>query len=351
MVSNNNNNTNSSLLHTRNIHSPDYGAKLTGKSGNQTYAMMVANDERTNFVVPGNQGSRVATIADTSSDNLALRYRYDYGRNLTVGLLGTQRAADDYSNTMAATDINFRLGNSDRVTAMAMHSEADYPVAIQTGFNQAASLQDSAWGLGYSHQGENFSVNVSNLDFGEDFRADLGFINRVNFREQIINPSYTWRPAPGSFFTAIGVWSQWDKSWAQDDQELEEETQGGLYMNGPMQSFAEIGAGIRQRFYNGQYFDVETASLFGQVQPWGGAQFRFNINGGSTIDFANTQPADVLTIGPGFNMFLGRHLLTQLNYNHQQLAVRGGRLYTTDLVDLRLTWQFNNRSFIRTIIV
>jgi hypothetical protein len=351
MVSNNNNNTNSSLLDTRNIHSPDYGAKLTGKSGNQTYAMMVANDERTNFVVPGNQGSRVATIADTSSDNLALRYRYDYGRNLTVGLLGTQRAADDYSNTMAATDVNLRLGNSDRITAMVMHSEADYPVAIQTGFNQAASLQDSAWGLGYSHQGENFSVNVSNLDFGEDFRADLGFINRVNFREQIINPSYTWRPAPGSFFTAIGVWSQWDKSWDQDDQELEEETQGGLYINGPMQSFAEIGAGIRQRFYNGQYFDVKTASLFGQLQPWGGAQFRFNMSGGSTIDFANTQPADVLTIGPGFNMFLGRHLLTQLNYNHQQLDVRSGRLYTTDLVDMRLTWQFNNRSFIRTIIV
>jgi hypothetical protein len=147
------------------------------------------------------------------------------------------------------------------------------------------------------------------------------------------------------------VWSQWDKSWDQDDQELEEESRVGFYVNGPMQSFAELGGLVRQRFYNGRYFDEETGSFFAQFQPWGGTQFRFNVSGGHTIDFANTREGNIFTIGPGFNMFIGRHLMTQLNYNHQELDVSGGRLYTTDLLDLRLTWQFNNRSFIRTIFV
>lgn len=352
MVGNtNNNNSNSNLVYTRNIHSPDYGAKLTGKSGNQTYGVMIANDERVNFIVPGNQGSRIASLNDMSSNNLALRYRYDYGRNVTIGALGTQREGDGYSNTMAGTDLNWRLGPSDRITAMAMRSESEYPRVIQTDFNQAADLQDSAWGVGYSHQGESFGVNVSNTEYGKDFRADLGFINRVNFREQLVNPSYTWRPAPGSFLTQIGVWGQWDKSWDVDGQELEEEHRINFYLNGPMQSFAEIGTSFRQRFYNGRYFDEETVNFFTQFQPWGGTQFRLNISGGNTIDFANTQEGELLTIAPGFNMFFGRHLLTQLNYNHQTLDVRGGRLYTTDLLDLRLTWQFNNRSFVRTIFV
>ncbi|MES2626249.1 MAG: DUF5916 domain-containing protein [Pseudomonadota bacterium] len=350
-VSSGNNNNNSSLVHTRNIHSPDYGAKLTGKSGNQTYGLMVTNDERTNFVIPGNQGSRVASLTDKGSDNLAMRYRYDYGRNLTVGVLGTQREADDYSNTVAATDINWRLSNSDRIIVQALHSESDYPVDIQTGFSQEESIQDSAWGVSYNHEGENFELNLSNNDYGKDFRADLGFITRVNYHEQVINPSYTWRPATGSFLTAIGVWTQWDKSWDQNELELEEENRAGLYMNGPMQSYMEIAGGTRQRYYNGRYFDEETGSIFAQFQPWGGAQFRFNINGGNTIDFANTQEGDLLTVGPGFTLQLGRHLQTQLNYNHQELDVSGGRLYTTDLVDLRLTWQFNNRSFIRTIFI
>ena len=91
-------------------------------------------------------------------------------------------------------------------------------------------------------------VVACNADYGKDFRADLGFINRVNFREQIINPSYTWRPAPGALLTQIGVWGQWDKSWDQDERELEEESRVGFYINGPMQSFAEIGGGFRQRF-------------------------------------------------------------------------------------------------------
>src|SRR5690606_32315472 len=99
-------NTNADLVYTRNINDPDYGVKLTGKSGNHTYAVMVADDKRTGFVIPGNQSSRIATIADTSSHDLAARYRYDIGRRLTVGSLLTARSADDYSNTVLSADLN-----------------------------------------------------------------------------------------------------------------------------------------------------------------------------------------------------------------------------------------------------
>lgn len=346
-----NNNNSTALVHTRNINSPDYGMKLTGKSGNHTYAAMLANDESTSFLIPGNQGSRVASIADTRSANLALRYRYDFGRNVTLGTLGTLRQADAYRNLMIGADLNWRLGSSDRITTQILRSESEYPLAIQNGFTQQADLQDTAWSVGYNHQGENWNWNLSNTDYGRDFRADLGFVNKVNYREQIFNPGYTWRPAPGALLTALGLWAQWDKSWDQQGLELEEENRGGMWINGPLQSYAEVNAGLRQRYFNGRYFDERTGGIYTQIRPWGGAQFSLNISGGESIDFANSQRGDILTIAPGFTLQLGRHMQAQLNYNHQELDVVGGRLYTTDLIDLRLTWQFDNRSFVRAIFV
>lgn len=90
---------------------------------------------------------------------------------------------------------------------------------------------------------------------------------------------------------------------------------------------------------------------FVQMQPWAGAQFRLNINAGDAIDFANTQLGENFSYGPGFTVQLGRHLQTQLNWNHQKLDVPGGQLFSTDLFDLRLTWQFDNKSFIRAVLI
>jgi hypothetical protein len=50
------------LVHTRNIADPDYGTKLTGKTDEHAYGVMVANDNETTFLVPGNQGSNIAKL-------------------------------------------------------------------------------------------------------------------------------------------------------------------------------------------------------------------------------------------------------------------------------------------------
>jgi hypothetical protein len=347
-------NTNADLVYTRNISDPDYGVKLTGKTGNHTYAVMGADDQRTGFVIPGNLGSRIATIADTSSQDMAARYRYDFGRRLTMGTLLTARSADDYSNTVVSTDMNWQVARSDRVTAQLMRSDSEYPVAVQTGFNQLPELSDTAWQVRYNHQGQNFRLNANVNDYGKDFRADLGSINKVDYREYVLNPSYAWRAAPGAqapLFSELGVWSNWNKSWDQADLELQEQVQGGIFFNGPWQSFGESWVGVAQRYYNGQYFDLNFRGFFTQFQPWAGAQFRINVNAGKAIDFANTQVGDNFSYGPGFTVQLGRHLQTQLNWNHQELDVAGGQLFSTNLFDVRLTYQFDNKSFVRAILI
>ena len=348
---NNNNGGNNSLVYTRNINDPNYGVKLTGKSNNHTYALMAADDERTGFLIPGNQGSSVATIANTSSRDLALRYRYDLGRRMTLGTMVTGREATGYSNKVFDADFSWQLASSDRLVGQLMHSSSEYPLSVQKSNGQKPELGDNAWLLMYSHQGQNLSLNITQASYGEDFRADLGFIGRVNFREQTINPGYTWILKPGGWFNRVGIWSQWDKSWDQGDKELAENVLGGIYFQGKYQSYGELDVYSQQRFYNGKYFDLKNYALFSNFQPFAGAQLRFNLRKGDAIDFANTQAAENFQISPGMNFQIGRHLQVGWQYTHQVLAVGGQRLFSTDLNDLRLTWQFDNKSFIRAVVI
>ena len=55
-------NTHAKMVYTRNILSPDYGIKLTGKSEAHTYGLFFTNDKTTNFIIPGNQASFIASL-------------------------------------------------------------------------------------------------------------------------------------------------------------------------------------------------------------------------------------------------------------------------------------------------
>ena len=59
--------SNVNLVHTRNIASPDYGLKLTGKSGDHSYGILTAKDDVTSFLIPRALSSSVArAVADTT---------------------------------------------------------------------------------------------------------------------------------------------------------------------------------------------------------------------------------------------------------------------------------------------
>ncbi len=108
-------NTHANLVYTRNISSPEYGIKLTGKKDAHTYGLFFANDKITTLTIPGRDGSIIASIPDEKSTNTAYRYRIDIDRNINLGMIFTDRRSDDYSNTLMGIDGNIRLGKSDKI--------------------------------------------------------------------------------------------------------------------------------------------------------------------------------------------------------------------------------------------
>jgi hypothetical protein len=339
--------TSQNLVHTRNIADPDYGAKLTGKSGSHTYALLTANDQTTSFLLPGNLGSRVASLGAVDSDVSIGRYRYDIFSNSTIGALVTDRRGHGYSNTVTSLDATLRPSDQDTISIQTMHSSSEYPLQIQNDFNQANQLSDNFNVVEYRHNDRRWDVWLGYFDVGTDFRADLGFINRVDYTYFVSRVGHSWRGDGDDFFSNIRVALDYDKTFDQAGLELEEEFEVFLNMSGPLQSRLDGLFGGSKTYWNGQYFDEQFNQLSLNFAPTPSLQLGMLVRIEDVVDFANTRLGRSKRFGPELIYQWGRHLQVDLNYREQHFDVDGGRLFKARLLDSRLTYQFSNRSFLR----
>src|SRR5690606_5185502 len=104
-----------SMVYTRNIADPDWGAKLTGKAGDHAFGVFATDDQITNLLFPGSQGSDLGSF-DFASRAQVVRYRQDVGNGSALGVLATDRRGNDYSNTVSGVDGSFRFGENDSLS-------------------------------------------------------------------------------------------------------------------------------------------------------------------------------------------------------------------------------------------
>jgi hypothetical protein len=338
------------LVYTRNIANPDYGAKITGKNGPHTFGILAANDETTSFIIPQSLSSRIASLGEQKSDVAIARYRYDIFQNSTLGALVTNREGDSYSNRVSSLDATLRPTEQDTIYIQAMHSESEYPLQIQERFNQAADLSDSSTVIEYQHNDRNWDWRLGHYDWGKDFRADLGFINRVDYIYQVATVGHTWWWGGDSFFNRIRLAADYDRTEDQSGLLLEEETEFFLNMNGPLQSSLFGLFGGSKTYWNGQYFDEQFNNLNLSFVPLPNLQIGMNMRVEDVVDFANTRLGHSRRFRPEIRYQFGRHLQLDLEHTIQKFDVDGGRLFTANLTNFRTTYQFNNRSFLRVIV-
>ena len=339
--------TSLNLVHTRNIAQPEYGAKITGKSGSHTFGMLTANDESTSFLIPGSLRSRVANLSGVSSDVAIARYRYDIFSNSTVGALITDRSGDGYSNTVASVDAVLRPTDQDTITVQSMHSSSDYPSIIQSTYNQQDSLSDSYNFIEYRHNDARWDIWSMYTDAGTDFRADLGFINRVDYKFFVARVGHSWRWGGDNFFSRIRIALDYDVTEDQSGLKLEDETEVFLNIDGPWQSNLFGLFGESETYWNGQYFDEQFNHLALNFQPTGNLSLGMLVRVEDVVDFANTRLGESVRYGPEVSYRFGRHLEVDLEYQQQEFDVEGGRLFTAKLLDAEINYQFNNRSLLR----
>ena len=335
---------------TRTVVDPEWGLKATGKEGGNAFGVFVASDEVNTLTFPSNQGSS-GTVLQEAVDSGVFRYRRDVGGNATVGLLYTGREGDDYRNHVAGVDGFARLGAKDLFRLQFLRSDTLYPDAVASAFDQRLdSFGGSALLADYDHVGRDWFWSVTYADRDPGFRADSGYVPRVDIRE-------------ASAVLQRQLYGDEDDRWTQinlglSSRRIEDHSgqltdeQVDLYgqISGPLQSYLEISLEENKDFYRGVLYEgLNRGQLFTSIQPSGVARFSVFLDYGDTVDVQNNQEADLLLINPAAELKLGRHVNIQLHHTLQRLDVEGGRLLEANLSQLRLVYNFNVRMFVRGI--
>lgn len=369
--------SNQRLVYTRNIATPDYGAKLTGQMGAHTFGAFVADDQVTRFIVPGNLSSSVAEI-DSDTVNAAFRYRYDVNNDLSIGLVSTLRDADEYHNYVNGVDAKYRITSQDTLRAQYVVSDTQYPFTLYQDFcrNDCINSEDSsetairtqhddaftgaAWRVNYIHEERDWFVRADHYANDKDFRADLGFETKADFHKSVFGGGYMWWN-DNSWWNRIRINGDWDISHNDDGELLEREVEAYVSIRGTMQSYIELGHVKRERVGlrfdpsvltvdgNTTLFEESSTSLYMETRPNPYVFFNTFVRTGDQIDFANNRLGEQLYTESQLDMNLGKHTQVRLRHTYSDLDVEGAQLFTARLSDIRVTYQFDARQFVRLI--
>ncbi|MDG1732146.1 MAG: DUF5916 domain-containing protein [Thalassotalea sp.] len=362
------------LVYTRNIADPDFGTKLTGRLDNSSFGFFMTKDNATNIILPGNTYSLPETI-DEESYSGALRYRYDVNQDLSFGFISTLRESDSYHNFVTGVDGKYKLNVSNSITAQALTSETQYPIELYDYWcaNDDCYLpsligkyddefSDQAYKLGFEHNSEFWLVDVNYEDIGKDFRADLGYMPKVDikkFTTDIVNTLY----GENTWWTEIKLGANYQITHNQNDQLISKRSAASFTIQGPMQSLFDViisqedSVGLRFNTNDNAIDNNTTMFEQNQLQLYLGFQPRANLYLetftllGEAIDYDNNRLGDIIELSPRVIYNMSEHLELDLGYTYAELEADNDYVYRENITNARLTYMFDVNSYLRLTMV
>jgi len=334
---------------TRTVADPDAGAKITARTGQNTFGAFATRDAVTNLLFPGRLSSDSTSLAQ-SNDGFVGRYTRAFGNASTIGALFTRRHGDGYHNDVGGIDGRYRIDDQNTINFQYLTSKTEYPAAVATDFGQpSGTFGGDAFRAEYRYGARNWFAYYFHQQLDPGFRADSGFVSRVDLVQDHIEASRIWQGPGGVWWTQLNAGVYWNDSRDTNGGLLGKSTQPFFSFNGPWQSYVEIDVGPRSEFWNGQVFDMKNGVfMYAQFRPASGVSVYFQGRYGDQLDYANSEIRDEQRIQPQLEWNATRHLLVRARYTLDRLWSKEGPIvYKASLGDLRLTWQFNIRSFVR----
>jgi hypothetical protein len=232
-----------------------------------------------------------------------------------------------------------------------LRSQTTYPQSVADEFGQTSGeLRATALDAFYRHDASDWMWFVGYSDLPEEFRADLGFVPRVDIRELVAGVGYTVWGEEDDWYTRL--FFRASSSRTEDHAgRLAGESHRLLFRGwGPLQTFLILELMSNRERFAERVYEANRQYLFFNIRPTGDFTCSIKVHTGDVIDYDNARPARRFRLGPGLTYNIGRHVFVQLDHDFEEVEVHGGRLYRANLTRLRLLYHFNRRCFIRAIV-
>jgi hypothetical protein len=348
-------------VYTRTITSPRFGARGTGTLGKSNYTLLIAQDRGGgSVIIPSAFGSGFADQEFESTVGIG-RVRRDVGKNSFISFLGTTRESEDGAhNRVFGPDFTWRPNDSNTVTGQLLFSDTRTPNHPELAEEwDGRRLKSHAADLWWSYSNPKVDVFVDNKDFGNDFRADNGFVPQVGYRASYGEVGYTWRPK--GFFNRVRGYFFTEYDSLQDESELDGALlyrlfSAGSGADGKFRSFSRWRYAVdavrngedvftRKRIYFQEQFAISKIIPSVSFDGWLGDE----------VDFANNRLGKGANVNFNANFRPNYRLTTSVTSGVRWLRVRpedreAQRLFTSQFERLRAQYMFNPRMFVRAIV-
>jgi hypothetical protein len=342
-------------VYTRTITAPTWGGRMTGKEGGIRYTALVTEDSGGGSVIlPGPNDSTTAP-QDFASTVFVGRAKRDIGLSF-VGALVTDReaTAGNAHNRVAGPDFQWRPSAADVVTGQWLVSESRTPDRPDLADEwNGQRISGSAFQTYWNHNTRHLDWSAKYNDIGNGFRADVGFVPQVGYREG--SWQMGWQVYPKGWLSRERTFLNVDYQAEPTGAVITRDIQPGLGMDTRWNGFAQF-----------RYIDNRTRAgetVIGRKQVGYVVQFSpsrrvafVGVSGttGQDIDFENARPARGSTINVNATLQPTDHLALDLIENTRWLNVDGplsadARLFTQRVSRVKGTYTFTSRLFVRVI--
>lgn len=358
--------SNFDLVYTRNIVSPDYGAKFTGNSKKHTYGFFLSNDQQTNILLPGNLNSDVA-ILNTESKSAALSYRYNYSQKISLGLISTFRHADNYHNYVLGVDGKYQFNNSNSLKAQWLTSNTQYPLNIEqaplTDIEMNKSFSDQAFQFSFEHNSQYWQAMAKHQKIDEDFRADLGFMPNADFQQDDIYINRRFYAEQNAFWQEANINAHWLIKHNEKGELIEKTWLTNSTVQSLYQSIFKIGTehasevGLRHNQNlnnidnNTTLFSTQEINISAETSYIDNILVSATYAFGKEIDYKNNRLANLIEWNYYTSWFVNKHLELEFDIIDKKLSDDNGAIFHAQLLDTRISYHFNINSTLKFSII
>jgi hypothetical protein len=379
------------LVYTRNIIRPRAGFAYNYSASNRAAGVLIADDRETELVMPDNLGSETVET-NSSSRTAAFRYQQMFDKQ-SIGLVSTFRSGDEYQNAVLGLDALHNVGIDDKLRYQLVVSDTRYPQRFAEDLCEddgclesppptdcelgncpinpyilratGEDLQGYAARLNYKHDGPSNLYWINYYDVSEDFRADFGFLSRIDVRA--VNAAYgkKWyvdalkSDRGKSRIRAYGVYQRIE---SQSGELIEDGYKLLAEFRGSYQTTFRFGPSIRDRVVN--RVDQSTLELDGnapkfsekyllwyfETSPINKWIFNFDGRYGDIADSENNLPGKIWEYKPKLRWQSSR-LEVMASATIRDYEVDNGKLYDEQFLTLRVNYRPNNIAMHRLLLL
>jgi hypothetical protein len=324
------------IIHTRTIVDPRFGAKLAGKLGKTSVIVLVADDE-----APGKVDNPADPAFGKTAQTVLGRARYDYSGSY-VGALFTDREFLDTYSRFGGFDGRWQIGRDHRLSYKAFTTRR----RDRDGVEHTGELAEVV----FAKEGGRFGYRSQSHLVDPDFSTDVGFVRRTDQRGTRGGVSYTWFPE--SWIVSWGPSLNYDYLWDYESVLQERGITPGIEVQ-----FARnirVNADFEQAMerFGGFPFQKKRISFGGSVNTNRRISFTGSFNTGDQIRFV-ANPFLGSGAGSSLSMTLRpfSRLQSQISLSTSQFV---DRRIDTELFDVKIfraltTYQFTDRFLVRNI--